>query len=649
MANTGGWHGKLLRIDLSSGEKQLVPTLDLAKRFIGGRGVLSKIYWDEIDPTTDAMHPANPLIFMTGPLAGTPAIAGSRWVIGGKSSFLYPDQYGIANLGGRFGVKMKATGIDGLVITGTASKPSYLHIDDKKVSVLDASGLWGLRTTDTLKRLESAHGKKSESICIGPAGEKLVRFAIIMGNSGASGSSGFAAVMGSKNLKAVVIEGSMRAPVARPNVLKKINKDIRSLTEEKIPIEPVIDGIEHVKHVHCPGCQVGCSRGIYKHVPSGAEAFLKNCQSSYMYYNWDQAYHGGSSSDNLFLTTALCNELGLCTQEISNLIRWLNDCYQNGVLGDDIGLPLSKIGSMDFFTTLVGKISSREGFGDTLAEGTVRASITLGDDAVQLANSHTTRTGFHSNVYSARFFIAHAVLFATESTHNIARLHEIAFSIMRWTMWLASEGTLSTVDTDVIREMAKRFWGDEQAADFSTYQGKALAAKLIQDRGFAKENLVACDFLYPLMLGHRQNDIVGDPTLESRMLSSVTGIDFSEDAYNETGERCFNLQRAIHAVEGYRIGRTDDVLTETEFESPLDLEDGYFSIFNPESLLPGPDGEIVSRRGKVIEHDKFEAMMDEYYKLRHWDAKSGLQKEETLRKLDLSDIISDLKKKKLVV
>jgi aldehyde:ferredoxin oxidoreductase len=330
-------------------------------------------------------------------------------------------------------------------------------------------------------------------------------------------------------------------------------------------------------------------------------------------------------------------------------MRWLNDCYQEGVVGDDIGLPLSKIGNMDFFTTLVDKITSREGFGDTLAEGTVRASIALGDDAVRLANRHTTRTGFHSNVYSARFFIAHAILFATESTNNIARLHEVAFSMMRWTMWMASEGTLSTVDTDVIRKMAKRFWGDEQAADFSTYAGKAQAAKLIQDRGFAKENLVACDFLYPLMLGHRQNDIIGDPTLESRLLSSVTGIDFSEEAYNETGERSFNLQRAIHAVEGYRTGRTDDVLSETEFESPLDREDGYFSIFNPDSLLPGADGEIVSRKGKVIEHDKFEAMMDEYYELRHWDVKSGLQKEETLRSLDLSDIISDLKKKKLVV
>jgi aldehyde:ferredoxin oxidoreductase len=151
------------------------------------------------------------------------------------------------------------------------------------------------------------------------------------------------------------------------------------------------------------------------------------------------------------------------------------------------------------------------------------------------------------------------------------------------------------------------------------------------------------------MLGHRQDDIVGDPTLESRLLSSVTGIDFSEEAYNETGERSFNLQRAIHAVEGYRIGRKDDVLSETEFESPLDVEDGYFSIFNPDSLLPGSDGEIVSRREEVIEHEKFETMMDEYYELRRWDTKSGLQKEETLRSLDLSDIISELKTKKLVV
>jgi aldehyde:ferredoxin oxidoreductase len=132
-------------------------------------------------------------------------------------------------------------------------------------------------------------------------------------------------------------------------------------------------------------------------------------------------------------------------------------------------------------------------------------------------------------------------------------------------------------------------------------------------------------------------------------LSSVTGIDFTEDSYYETGERCFNLQRAIHAVEGCRVGRKDDTLNESEYENPLVFEEGYFGIFNPEFMLPGPEGELISRKGKVIERDKFEMMMDEYYEIRNWDIQSGLQKEETLRKLGLTDIISDLKKKKLVV
>jgi aldehyde:ferredoxin oxidoreductase len=318
-------------------------------------------------------------------------------------------------------------------------------------------------------------------------------------------------------------------------------------------------------------------------------------------------------------------------------------------LGDETGIPLSKIGSMEFFTVLVDTIVSRNGIGNTLAEGTVRASIALGEEAVQLANRQVTKSGFHSNVYCPRFFIPHAILFATESTNNIARLHEIAFAIIRWTMWMATDGTRSNVDTEVIRKMAKRFWGDENAADFSAYQGKARTAKLIQDRGFAKETLVACDFLYPLMLGHRQDDIVGDPTLESRLLSSVTGIDFPHGTYYETGERCFNLQRAIHALEGCRAGRKDDVLSDAQYESPLDFEEGYFGIFNPEFMLPGPGGKLISRKGKVIERDKFETMMDEYYQARDWDVTSGLQKEETLRKLGLSDLIGDLKKKKLVV
>jgi aldehyde:ferredoxin oxidoreductase len=283
MENAYGWKGTLLRINLASGETQTSPTAELAERFIGGRGFISKIYWDEVDTKTDALDPASPLMLMTGPLSGTPAASANRWFIAGKSPLLYPEQFGLGNVGGSMAIKIKAAGLDGIIITGKAKKPSYLHIKDGKIKIEDAAGLWGCEIPDTLERLRSQHGKNAEVVCIGPAGENKVRFAIAMSDNGACGGSGFGAVMGSKNLKAIVVEGTGKAAVAKPDELKKINSQIRSLMEGRLLMDPNIEGIELIKRSPCPGCPSGCPRGLYKHV-SGKEEVRKNCGSAYMYY-----------------------------------------------------------------------------------------------------------------------------------------------------------------------------------------------------------------------------------------------------------------------------------------------------------------------------------------------------------------------------
>ena len=260
MNSTYGWKGSLVRINLTSGENQRNSTAELTERFIGGRGVVSKIYWDEVEPKTDALHPENPLIIMTGPLAGTPAISGNRWFMAGKSPLLYPDQFGLGSIGGSMAVKIKAAGLDGLVVTGRAQKPSYLYINNGTVEIKDAAGLWGCEIPDTLKRLGDEHGKNAQSVCIGPAGENKVRFAIAMSDNGSCGGSGFGAVMGSKNLKAIVVEGSEKVAVARPDELKKVNSQIRSLIEGRVLMDPNLDGIELIKRSPCQGCPSGCAR-----------------------------------------------------------------------------------------------------------------------------------------------------------------------------------------------------------------------------------------------------------------------------------------------------------------------------------------------------------------------------------------------------
>jgi aldehyde:ferredoxin oxidoreductase len=218
---------------------------------------------------------------------------------------------------------------------------------------------------------------------------------------------------------------------------------------------------------------------------------------------------------------------------------------------------------------------------------------------------------------------------------------------MKWVLWYASDGSMSPFSTRIMQNIARKFWKSEKAVDFSTYEGKAEVAYIIQNREYAKENLVACDFFYPITTAEGAENCTGDPTVESCLLSAVTGMDFNEESYYRTGERVFNLQRAIQGREG-RAGRKDDRLNEINFTEGLEKEGGFFGLFNPEFMLPGPGGELISRKGAVVERDKFEKMMDEYYCIRGWDVKTGLQKKEMLDALCLSEIVPVLEAEGLV-
>jgi aldehyde:ferredoxin oxidoreductase len=228
------------------------------------------------------------------------------------------------------------------------------------------------------------------------------------------------------------------------------------------------------------------------------------------------------------------------------------------------------------------------------------------------------------------------------------QLHEQAFPIMKWAMWYATDGAMSPFGTDVMRTIAKRFWGDERAVDFSTYDGKAAVAAIIQNRQYAKETLVACDFLLPFTTADGAGDHVGESDLESKLLSAVTGMNVSENDYYRIGERVFNLQRAIQGLEG-RVGREDDQVNEFYFTEPMTEELGFLGIFNPEFMLPGPGGELITRKGAVLERDRFEIMMDEYYALRGWDMVSGLQTSTLLEGLGLADCVERLRERGLLV
>ncbi|UCE52667.1 MAG: aldehyde ferredoxin oxidoreductase, partial [Desulfobacterales bacterium] len=202
-----GWSGKILSIDLSRGQRLYLDTMKYAEDYIGGRGIAAKLAWELVTPAIDAYDPRNPLIVMTGPLTGTLAPTSGRTIFCSVSPRVYPKPwYTHSTMGGLFGSELKYAGFDGLVIVGQSEEPVYLWINDGNVKILSANDLWGLTVSEVAEKIRARHGLDIQLACIGPAGENLVRFAVISHPpENASGHSGFGAVMGSKKLKAIVI------------------------------------------------------------------------------------------------------------------------------------------------------------------------------------------------------------------------------------------------------------------------------------------------------------------------------------------------------------------------------------------------------------------------------------------------------------
>lgn len=647
MSNLYGWTGSLLNIDLSSGNIEKTSSEDYIKDFIGGRLLASRIYWDEVSENIGALDPENVLTLMTGPLTGTPSTACSRWVISAKSPHSYPDQYGFGNGGGLFGAEIKRAEYDGIIIRGKAKNLSYVLIEDDRVEIKDAAELKGLGTDETMEKLKSIHGSASRPLCIGPAGENLIRFAIAATDQGGSFSNGMGAVMGSKHLKAVVIKGSKKVKIAHPEKLAALNKKIRSYRDGQNQIlsvtEPMIQGIDKTKSTPCYSCPSGCVRSYFKH-SSGKEEIRQTCAAAFMYLPWDQKFNG-ESTENSFLATSLCDRKGLCTSEMSNIMYWLNNCYEKGLLTDEeTGIPISKIGSLEFIETLVDKIVNKKDFGELLALGTRRASIEKGKAVEEEALNHIRPSGYVADSYGGRLFFTNALFYATENRNPIIQLHEFSFTLLKWMLWHVTDGTMSQLDTENLKKIAKRAWGSEKAVDFTTSEGKAKAAFIIQNRQHAKESMVACDRFYPLLDTDKTEDGVGDPTLVPQLFEAVTGETMSEDDYYKTGERSMNLQRAIMGREG-TIGRDHDNINEFNFTEGKETEEGMIGLFNPDLEFPGTGDEIISRSGKVLERADFEKMKDEYYTFRGWDVETGLQNKDRLNDLKLSFVTDELEKK----
>ena len=631
-----GWCGKILKVDLSLGKIMELDTMAYADRFLGGRGVATRIYWDEVGPDVGAFDPENRLILMTGPLAATGAQAASRFEVVGKSPMTLPEGFCYGNLGGYFGPFMKKAGYDGVVVFGRAEKPCYIYVEDGKAEIRDAAGLWGTGVYETRDRLKERHGKNVRFVATGPAGENLCRAANIITDNEGSATGGWGAVMGSKHLKAIAVNGSGSPTVARPEELRELNRLIVHLSKREPPPVPFPgDQVTRVGRAPCFQCGLDCTmRSTYRTL-SGKEV-IRKCQSTFVYLPW-VARRPGEPIETAVNATAVCNDLSLCTMEIANVIQWLTACHKAGCLTEkETGLDMSTLGTPEFFEHLTGMIARREGFGDILAEGLVRAGEQLGGQAKALFTNEIRDVGSGAG-YSPREYITNGMLYALEPRQPIAALHEVSRLIGQWVANQARPGS-SPVTSEVYRAAAERFWGGGKAWDLTTIEDKAQAAIKIQNRTYFKDSLPLCDSSWPLMISQTTEDHIGDPTLESRVFSVVTGIDTDEAGLQRYGDRIFNQQRAVLLREGWRPVQ-DDTPAEFNFTDPV-----QYVFMNPKVLVPGPGEEVLCLRGKTLDRSAYEEMRRQFYELRGWDAATGLQKQATLAELGLADLADELKK-----
>ncbi len=417
-----GYMGKLLFVDLTRGELKEEPLDEqMARDYIGGYGIGARILYSRQPGGVDPLGPEAYLGFVTGPLTGTPATFGARFGVVGKSPLT--GGWGDANSGGHFGPYLKFAGYDAVFLSGVSPAPVYLLLDSGTASLHDASALWGKGTYETEDTLEAEYGKDARVCSIGPAAEKRSLIACIMTNKGdAAGRSGLGAVMGAKQLKAIVARGTLPVPVEDEAAAKKLRQE--QMAEDKefmdgfrkygtgghagasahsgdtpvknwggigaidIPDVSGLDGdivianLDHRKGCwHCPvACKGALKAGTKYPYPAG------NHRLEYETLGAFGANCGNTDVESINMASHLCNDYGMDTISAGSVVAFAMELYEHGILTreDTGGLDLTW-GDPDAVVALTEKMVKREGIGDVLADGVAAAARKIGKGAAAYA------------------------------------------------------------------------------------------------------------------------------------------------------------------------------------------------------------------------------------------------------------------------
>jgi aldehyde:ferredoxin oxidoreductase len=414
--------------------------------------------------------------------------------------------------------------------------------------------------------------------------------------------------------------------------LRELTAQIKRLLGTTARADPILAVPPDAKHDVCYAC-TGCDMRVSHQIADGTRGKFA-CGAAAFYQAVAQRYYG-RSTDVPFIVERLCDDYGVDVNSMATTITLLGRGAASGLISEkEAGIPISKIGSLEFMESLLERVVKREGIGEFLALGPIRAAEKLG--ASRLLEGSTGDSLGHVVSLDPRLLLYTGLIYVMEPRYATAQTSEIlGRGGCLWSEYATGKPG-AYLNGEVMRAMARRFWGGDLAVDFSTYEGKALAAKMVQDRGYASDCLILCLWMFPISDSEYTGNHVGDPTIESRMLSAIVGREVSETDLYGIGERIVNLQRAILLREGGR-GRESDRLPDFYHTQPLKAD---WTV--KECLVPGRGGEVISRKGQVFDRQKFEDMKSEFYALRGWDVATGLPTVAKLNEVGLPDVAADL-------
>lgn len=606
-----GWTGKILVVDLTRGEiteEGLDPRV--AKDYIGGRGFGIQRLLREVDPSCDPLSPENALVMAAGPLTGTKAPTGARYMITTKSPLT--GSITCSNSGGHFPAEMRKAGLDLIVFRGQASEPLYLWVENGRAELRSARHVWGKSTHETDEIMRGETSPDARTACIGPAGEKGVLFASVMNDRDrAAGRSGVGAVMGSKNLKAVVVRGTTPVPLHDPKAFNDLVKRLLarfkdSLKGGKHPLnlhgtaitvmatqnfgvlptrnfqQGTFPGWEEIhgetltrrfllRPKACFSCPIGCGRVTRVDAPE----FQGNGEGP----EYETVYAMGSNcgvNDLAAVTKAnyICNEMGLDTISMGSTIACAMELYERGHLPEsDIGGPL-RFGDGRALVELTRKTALREGFGELLALGSYRLAEKYGHPELAMVSKKQEFAG-----YDPRGEQGMGLAYATSP---------VGASHMR--------GDPAYIE----------LLGVPMLIDPLSWNDKAELIRDWQDVFAVIDAAGLCVFFTVRNLVTPTRDIRPQGIME--LLNAATGAEYDLHELVKAGERIFNAERLFMVRAG--ISRKDDTLPPRILRDPL------------------PDGP---GQGSVCH---LEEMLGEYYRCRGWD-QDGIPTREKLMELQL--------------